>query len=463
LQLTIQEYLSRLKGKRAAVLGMGISNTPLIHILLRAGVRVTACDARQREDFGGSIEELESLGVRVFLGKGYLDHLAGQDVIFRTPGIRPDLPEIAAAVRQGSVLTSEMEVFFQVCPCPIIGVTGSDGKTTTTTMIAELLKAAGHNVYVGGNIGKPLLPDAGMMEPSDLAVVELSSFQLLTMNLSPHVAVVTNLAPNHLDIHTSMGEYIRAKENIFLHQHPGDRVILNGDNPITRMLGSDPHGELVWFSREREPEGACAFLRGGVICVRSRGEEREVLPRRDILLPGDHNVENYMAAIAAVDGLVSDETVRAFAARFNGVEHRIELVRTLDGVRYYNDSIASSPTRTIAGLKCFPEKVILIAGGYDKHIPYDALGPVVTEHVKRLILTGDTASKIRKAVEDAPGYTPENPVIEERRDFKEAVEAARAAARSGDVVLLSPASASFDRFKNFMERGNFFKQIVRGF
>lgn len=461
MHLTIREYLEGLKGKRVAVLGIGVSNTPLIRMLLRAGARVTACDKRSREEFDGRIEALESLGASVHLGKDYLDHLEGQDVIFRTPGLRPDVPQLMAAVERGSELTSEMEVFFQVCPCPILGVTGSDGKTTTTTIIAGLLKAEGYNVYLGGNIGKPLLPDAEMMEPDDFAVVELSSFQLMTMDLSPRVAVVTNLAPNHLDIHRSMGEYISAKENIFTHQSAGDRVILNADNDITRSFAAGAPGQVTLFSRREEPEGSSVFLRDGAIWVSDGEKSRAVLPREDILLPGDHNVENYMAAIAAVEGLVKDETIRAFAASFSGVEHRIELVRTLNGVRYYNDSIASSPTRTMAGLKCFAEKVILIAGGYDKHIPFDDLGPLVTEHVKLLILTGDTSPKIRAAVESAPDYAEGQLPIQEYHDFRDAVLAAHKAARPGDVVILSPACASFDKFKNFMERGDAFKKIVR--
>ena len=461
MRLTIREYLESLKGQKVTVLGIGVSNTPLIQMLLRAGAKVTACDKRGREDFDGRIEALESLGAVVHLGEDYLDYLEGQDVIFRTPGLRPDVPQLMAARERGSVLTSEMEVFFQVCPCPIIGVTGSDGKTTTTTIIAGLLKAAGYNVYLGGNIGKPLLPDAEMMEPEDFAVVELSSFQLMTMDLSPHIAVVTNLAPNHLDVHRSMGEYISAKENIFIHQTAEDTVILNADNDITRSFAPGAPGRVRFFSRKEEPEGPSIFLRDNAIWASDGKGSRTVLPREDILLPGDHNVENYMAAIGAVEGLVDDQLIRDFAARFNGVEHRIELVRTLDEVRYYNDSIASSPTRTIAGLKCFPEKVILIAGGYDKHIPFDDLGPAITRHVKCLILIGDTSSKIRSAVEQAPGYAEGSPVIQEYHEFRDAVLAAHKAARPGDVVILSPACASFDHFKNFMERGDAFKKIVR--
>lgn len=459
--LTIREYLNDIKGKKVAVLGIGVSNTPLIHMLLRAGVEVTACDRRRREDFDGRVDELESLGANVCLGEDYLEHLEGQDIIFRTPGMRPDLPQLTAAVERGSVLTSEMEVFFQVCPCPIIGVTGSDGKTTTTTIIAELLKVAGKTVYLGGNIGKPLLADAKMMEPSDYAVVELSSFQLMTMTRSPQIAVVTNLAPNHLDVHKSMEEYIAAKKNIFLHQTPADRVILNADNAITASFTPDAPGNVTLFSRQSEPARDAVFFRDGAIWCKDGEEEHPILRREEILLPGDHNVENYMAAIAAVKDLVSADIIRSFAAKFSGVEHRIELVRTLNGVRYYNDSIASSPTRTMAGLKCFPEKVILIAGGYDKHIPFDDLGPAITTYVKRLILTGNTAQKIRKAVEAAPDYAEGSPVIEEYEDFQEAVLAAHRAAQAGDVVLLSPACASFDKFRNFMERGNAFKRIVQ--
>ena len=455
----IQSYLAALRGKRVAVVGIGVSNTPLIKMLLRSGVEVSACDRRVREDFAGRAEELESLGAVLYLGEDYLEHLEGADVIFRTPGLRPDVPQLEAARKRGAVITSEMEAFFEVCPCTTVAVTGSDGKTTTTTIIAGLLKAAGKTVYVGGNIGKPLLPDVDGMEKGDIAVLELSSFQLMTMDRSPNVAVVTNLAPNHLDVHKSMSEYIAAKEHIFTYQSPGDLAVFNQDNEITRQFAAAARGRVTLFSR-REDLKAGVFVRQGAIWAADGAQEREVLPLSDILLPGEHNVENYMAAIAAVAGFVPDETIRAFAKKFGGVEHRIELVRTLNGVRYYNDSIASSPTRTIAGLRSFPNKVILIAGGYDKHIPFDVLGPEIREHVKALFLTGDTAGKIRSAVEGTSGYTGDNPPITEIDDFDEAVLAAHRLAQPGDVVILSPACASFDRFKNFMERGAAFKKII---
>lgn len=457
--LTIQEYLTSLKGKRVAVLGIGVSNTPLIKMLLRAGVKVTACDKSDRVRLGEVADELESLGAELHLGEGYLDQMR-YDLIFRTPGMRPDLPQLAAAVEKGAVLTSEMEAFFEVCPCPIIGVTGSDGKTTTTTIIAKLLEAAGYNTYLGGNIGKPLLADTVGMEPGDIAVVELSSFQLMTMRSSPHIAVVTNLAPNHLDVHSSMSEYVAAKENIFIHQKAGDKVILNYDNAFTQGFGEHvPAGRSFFSRKEYLDPGVC--LKNGAIWVNGAdGTRREVLPLDEILLPGEHNVENYMAAIAAVDGLVPDQVIRSFAASFGGVEHRIELVRELNGVKYYNDSIASSPSRTTAGLRSFREKVILIAGGYDKHIPFEPLGPEIVEHVKELVLTGDTAEKIRLAVEQTPDYRPGRPGITVMDDFEQAVRTAHDLARPGDVVLLSPACASFDRFKNFAQRGETFKRII---
>lgn len=454
--MTFEEYLKSLQGRSVAVIGIGVSNQPLIQLLLSRGISVTACDKKSRETLGPLAEELEKRGCRLRLGEDYLQGL-NQDIIFRTPGMRPDLPELTAAVERGSLLTSEMEVFFQVCPCTKIAVTGSDGKTTTTTIIAELLRAAGKTVHLGGNIGHPLLAETGEMKPEDVAVLELSSFQLMTMTHSPHIAIVTNLAPNHLDVHRDFAEYISAKENIFTHQSVKDIAVFNADNDITLEESCRVPGRARLFSRRREVEDG-VFLRGDAVIARRGGSEREVLKVSGIKLPGVHNVENYMAAIAAVDGLVPDEIIRRFAAEFGGVEHRIELVRELDGVRWYNDSIASSPSRTIAGLRSFDRKVILIAGGKDKGIPYDALGPEVNDHVKLLILCGATAGVIRRAVEEAENY--DGLEIVDVSDYREAVSLARSRAGEGDVVMLSPASTSFDRFANFMERGRVFKEIV---
>ena len=461
--MTIQEYLDSLKGKRVAVLGIGVSNTPLIRMLLGAGISVTGCDVNPREKFDGLIEELEGLGMEAKLGRDYMTGL-DHDVIFRSPGIRPDVPALEECRARGGVVTSEMEVFVEVCPCKLIAVTGSDGKTTTTTIISELMKAAGYTTYVGGNIGKPLLPEAAQIKPEDVAVLELSSFQLMTMRKSPDIAVITNLAPNHLNWHIDMAEYVSSKENIFTHQTPNGRAVFNYDNDLTREEYTRAPGKAVYFSRQNPLEEGVA-LENGVICVKKDGVTRPVLPVEEIRIPGVHNIENFQAAIAAVDGLVPDEVIRKFAREFGGVEHRIEFVREVNGVKYYNDSIASSPSRTLAGLRSFKQKVILIAGGHDKKIPYDHMGPEILEHCKFMILTGgdmlgSTVPKLCAAVVSQPGYEEEQMPILFRDDFKDAVLAARDVAQPGDIVLMSPASTSFDKFKNFMERGDYFKQIV---
>ena len=446
-----EQYFTALKGKKIAVLGLGVSNRPLVRLLLEFGCDVTGCDRTPREKLDAEVLELEKAGCKLSLGDGYLEGIEA-DILFRTPGMHPGNPAIVALAEKGAKVTSEMEVFFEVAPCHLIAVTGSDGKTTTTTRISEMLKKDGKTVWLGGNIGTPLLPLVRQMKPEDYAVVELSSFQLMDMTRSPEIAVVTNLAPNHLDVHKDMDEYVDAKKNIFRYQSTDSRLVLNGDNAIT--AGFTGNGKTVFFSRQGE---GYVDVKNGIIC---RGGE-QVLPIADILLPGVHNIENYMAAIAAVEGLVSDETVCHVAKNFGGVEHRIELVRIKDGVRFYNDSIASSPSRTIAGLRSFKEKVLLIVGGYDKQIPYDVLGPEICQHVKALFLGGATGPLIREAVENCPAYA-ENPLeIVDCGNFEAAVRAAAAAAEAGDIVLMSPASAAFDQFKNFMVRGEFYKKLVR--
>ena len=452
--MDFEAYLTALRGKTVSVIGIGVSNRPLIEKLLEKGVAVTARD--KKESLGELGAELAAQGCKLKLGEDYLKDIH-EDVIFRTPGLRPDVPELAAAVARGSVITSEMEAFFEVCPCPILAVTGSDGKTTTTTIISKLLAAEGKIVHVGGNIGHPLLCDTPEMAPEDAAVLELSSFQLMGMTRSADVAVVTNLAPNHLDVHKDMAEYIAAKQNVYLHQSRTGKLVVNMDNAITDGFAESAPGTVEKFSRLGRPERG-VWLNGDTIYR----NDTPIMKAADIRIPGVHNIENYMAAACAVEGLATDADIDAVAKSFPGVEHRIEFVRELDGVKYYNDSIASSPSRTIAGLRSFHQKVVLIAGGYDKHIPFDVLGPEVVEHVKALVLTGDTAPKLRQAVERAPGYDPAALPIVEYKDFEAAVLAACGLAQPGDVVLLSPACASFDRFKNFMERGAAFKRIIYG-
>ena len=450
----LDEFKYNVAGKNITVIGIGISNLPLIKYLVSLGANVTACDRRSAEDLGENYTELEKLGVKFNLGDGYLNNLSG-DMIFKTPGMRYDVPELLKAKENGSIVTSEMEVFFEVCPSHIIAVTGSDGKTTTTTLIHKMMTDAGYKTWLGGNIGNPLLTDTEKMKENDWVILELSSFQLHTMRKSPEIAVITNISPNHLDMHKDYKEYIDAKKNIMLYQNEGDTLIVNADNQVTADIGKSANGAVKYFSRNGMAD---VYLDGNII---KRGIV-EILNIKDIKIPGMHNVENYMAAIAAVSGLVSKEVIVNVAKTFGGVEHRIELVRTLDGVKYYNSSMDSSPNRTINTLRVFPNKVIMIAGGKDKGIPYDEIGPALAEHVKVLILIGATSDKIQEALDAEINKTGNGKDIEVIRatSYEDAVNTARSKAHDGDVVLLSPASTSFDMFRNFEERGNLFKKIV---
>jgi len=458
-ELTFEEYLESLKIKRVTVIGAGISNTPLIEALLHRGVDTTVRDKRSFCELGEAAIRFEGLGAKMALGDEYLSSI-NADVLFRTPGIMPTNPAICDAVSRGAVLTSEMEVFFDVCPCKTIGVTGSDGKTTTTSMIAKLLENAGYCVHTGGNIGASLLCKADSFDCDDVAVLELSSFQLITMMKSPDVAVYTNLTPNHLDVHKDMEEYGKAKRNVFIHQGRSGRAVFNLDNEYTKAEAELARGEALFFSRiEMTRDGVC-LDNNGIYDV-SGGYREYIMDTSDVLLPGAHNLENTMAAFAAVRGLVSNDIMKETARAFSGVKHRIELVRRLRGVSYYNDSIASSPSRTIAGLHSFGQKVILVAGGKDKGVAFDELGEEIVKSVKTLILTGMSAHQILDAVEKARG-DGDSPEIMMRDGFEDAVHTAADAAQNGDVVLLSPACTSFDRFRNFEERGDVFRKIVEG-
>lgn len=459
MNTALNKFFDSIKGKKVAFIGIGTSNLPLIKLFADKGAKVTACDRKNFEALGENGIKAKEYGAELLLGDSYLSDIDA-DIVFRSPGTPFYRDELVALRNKGVVLTSEMEVFFDLCPCKIIAVTGSDGKTTTTTIISEFLKAAGLNVHLGGNIGKPLLPEIESVKADDFAVVELSSFQLISMRKSPDIAVVTNLAPNHLDIHKDMQEYIDSKKNIILHQNAFSKSILNLDNEIANGFSDSVRGRLTKFSvKEKIYNGA--FLDGTTVCYSDYGKITRIMDIKDIKIPGMHNVENYLAAISAVWGLVDVETMVAVAKTFGGVEHRAEFVREFESVKYYNDSIASSPTRTALGtLSLYDRKICIIAGGYDKHIPYEPLGPVINNKVKLLILLGDTAPKIEKAVKEADNYNPDEIEIVNVSNMEEAVAEARKRCEKGDIVSLSPASASFGLYKNFEERGNHFKSIV---
>lgn len=456
----LNSFYKSLHNKKVSFIGLGRSHRELLPMFASKGAIVTLRDKRTREQIGEEADKLEALGIKLTLGENYLENLCEEDIILRTPGMNYFTPALQQARKSGAFVTSEMELFFDLCPCKIYAVTGSDGKTTTTTVISEFLKAQGFSVFLGGNIGFPLLPRIEQIGPDDRAVVELSSFQLISMRKSPDVAVITNVAPNHLDVHKDMQEYIDAKRNIYLHQGGISRTVINADNEITASFLPEIRGEAMQFSRRITPALGCYLAEDGTLTMNDRHSVTPVLHMDEIRIPGIHNVENYLAAISAVWGEVSKENIVSVAKNFGGVEHRIEFVRELDGVTWYNDSIASSPTRTIAGLNSFKQKLILIAGGYDKKIPFEPLAPKIIEKVKVLILMGVTAPKIEAAVTACEGYDPDQLTILHVSSMQEAVQKAREVAEKGDIVSLSPACASFDLYPDFEARGRHFKELV---
>ena len=457
---TSKTFYPAMRGKRIDVIGVGVSHTELIFRLAEAGARVTLHDRRTADKLPEPLRErLQKAGVALSLGDGYLDDLDGE-IIFRTPGMYYGNPALTAARARGQAVTSELEVFLKLCPCPVFGVTGSDGKTTTTTLISEMLRRTGKRVHLGGNIGAALLPILDRVEAEDWCVVELSSFQLMSMRVSPDVAVLTNITPNHLDVHGTMEEYIACKQNIIDHQSAFSRAVISGDNETAGALCPRVRGALARFSRFREVETGAWMDEAGDLWYEKAGEKTHLLHRRELKLPGLHNVENFLAAAAAVWGCVSPEEIAAVGRTFAGVEHRIEFVRERNGVRWYNDSIATSPTRMIAGLLSFPQKLIVIAGGYDKHIPFEPLAKPVLEHVKTIILTGATADRIETVLRAEKGFAESGLRILRAADLADAVRIAEAEAEAGDIVTLSPACASFDAFPNFEARGNFYKELV---
>ncbi len=454
---SFHRFKENVKGKTVAVVGIGISNKPLIKLLVEAGARVTARDRKQPHLLGDFYNDLLSWDVEIKCGEDYLSEL-NEEIIFKSPGIRFDLPAFKAAERNGQLLTSEMEIFFDVCEAPIIGITGSDGKTTTTMLIHEMLKSQGIKAWIGGNVGYPLLSEADNIKATDIVVLELSSFQLHTLKKSPHIAVITNFSPNHLDIHLSLDEYFSAKSNILLYQNESDKLIINYDNKYSQSFAQDAKANVIYFSRQTVLDKGF-FVENGNICYNDGLNSESIISVDEIMLPGAHNLENYLAAIAAVNGLVKPSIVRDTAKSFKGAPHRLEFVRELNGVLYYNDSKATTPTSAIAALHSFSKGIILIAGGYDKKLPLENLSKEIIAHAKRVILTGDAAARMKEAIISTEGYTESFPVST-AENLRAAVVQAKNCANTGDVVILSPACSSFDAFENFEERGNYFKHVV---
>ena len=463
----LDKFKENIKGKKVAVLGIGISNIPAIKYLVELGAKVSARD--KKEKLHDSVDMLKNIGVEFVLGDNYLKNLENYDYIFRSPGIKPFTYEIEKAVELGNtILTSEIEKVIELAPCKVIGVTGSDGKTTTTTLIAKFLEQAGYKVWLGGNIGTPLFSKLDEMKKEDVVVLELSSFQLMTLDKSPHISVITNISPNHLDYHKDYNEYIMSKANIFLSQNKNDILVLNKDCNITNnylkiIEDRNIDTNIRAFSVENDVKKG-VYLKNNYIVSNIFGKNEKICNIKDVKLVGIHNLANICAAATAIYDLVDKNDIKTVVTSFGGVEHRMELVAQKSGVKWYNDSIGTSPTRTIAGLKSFNDKVILIAGGYDKNIPYEPLSPYILEKVKHLILIGKTATKIRNAViaEAKKQEVDLKEILDivEFNTLEECVNYANKIAKENDIVVMSPASASFDMYKNFEERGNHFKRLV---
>jgi len=449
------EYFNSVKCKKITVVGFGVSNRPFVEMLANSGASVTVRDKKSTQAL--NIGNLDGK-VKFITGEKYLENLDGE-IIFKTPGMRRDLPQFIEAEKNGAKISSEMELFFELCPCRKIAVTGSEGKTTTTTLIYNFLTEQGYNVFLGGNIGTPLLPRISQMTKDSIVVAELSSFQLFDMKTSAETAVITNIVEEHLNWHTSMDEYIDAKKNVFRF-NKNCNVILNADYETTASLEKDVCGSVSFFSRKKTVVKGTYLDGNGFIVHSDEKGSVSVMHRDNIKIVGDHNVENYCAAITATWGLCDLSVYRKIANEFGGVEHRMEFVRELDGVKYYNDSIATSPTSVIACLKSQKQKIITISGGSDKNLNYADVAPYILMHVKHMILTGQTAQKIYKAVIECDGYSPDTLKIEFADGMEDAVNKAHSAAVSGDIVYLSPISASFDCYSNFEERGKHYKQLV---
>ena len=456
----LEEFNEYIRFRKVAVIGLGVSNLPLLEYLYNKKAQVTVFDERTLEEIPEeTINKINTYEFDTFFGKNCLENLNGFNVIFRSPSCLPTRPELQKEADRGAIVTTEVEMLMEMCPCKIIGVTGSDGKTTTTSLINAILQHAGYKTFLGGNIGTPLFTKLPEMEPNDIVVLELSSFQLMNMKISPDIAVITNITPNHLNIHKDYQEYIDAKKCIFKNQKENGILILNYDNDITRECSKEANGKVIFFSSKTKLDSGF-IVDDDIIKECNDGIRKHILNTDEVILRGNHNFQNIATALAATKTLVGTDVAIEAIKIFKPVEHRIEFVREIDGVKWYNDSASSSPTRTISGLNAFKENIILIAGGYDKNLEYEPLAKPVVDKVSTLILIGQTAEKIYDVVKKESEKENKKININMCDTLEQTIEIAKKSAKKGDVVLFSPASASFDMFKNFADRGNKFKDLV---
>lgn len=436
----LDKFNEKLKKSKIAIIGLGVSNIPLLDYLNNFNCNV--------EIFSDKKIEIDLSKYNYKIHEDGLKDLVGFDIIFRSPGCLPTRSEIVKEIERGCYVTTEVEEVIKLCPCKVIGVTGSDGKTTTTTLIDLVLRSSGYRTFLGGNIGTPLFTKIKDMKKEDIVVLELSSFQLMGMDVSPDISIITNITPNHLNVHKDYQEYIDSKCNIYKYG-PG-KLILNDDNEVTKNLKSDR--DIRYFSRNHKTNSF--YTIDGYIYF----DDHKVLDCKKLKLRGIHNYENICACLAATSELIDFKKALDAICEFNGVEHRLEFVREINGVKWYNDSASSSPMRTTAGLNAFDEKIVLIAGGCDKKLDYSSFGKPILEHVSKLILFGSTSNKIYDAVMDTK--TNENIEIYQEKTLDDVINRAKKVSIPGEIVLFSPAATSFDMFKNFADRGNQFKEKV---
>ena len=456
----LKEFNEYIRFRKVGIIGLGVSNLPLLDYMFEKKARVTVFDERQREELNKeALEKINKYGFELIIGKDCLKYLKNFDIVFRSPSCLPTKQELIEEENRGAIITTEIEMLMKMCPCKMIGVTGSDGKTTTTSLINSILQKAGYKTFLGGNIGTPLFTKLPEIKPEDVLVLELSSFQLMGMEISPDIAVITNITPNHLNIHKDYNEYIEAKKNIFKYQNENSITVLNYDNEITRNCAKEVLGKVIFFSGKEKLDNGY-IVDNGIIKLCEDKVRKHILDTKEVILRGEHNYENIATAIAATNTLVDIEDAIEAVKEFKPVEHRLELIREIDGVKWYNDSVSSSPTRTIAGLHSFDEDIVLIAGGYDKNLDYTPIAKPIVEKVKTLILLGQTSGKIFDAVKKELEIENKNLDIYMCNTLEETVNLAKKYAKNGQIVLFSPASASFDMFKNFADRGEKFKKLV---
>ncbi|MCR5059580.1 MAG: UDP-N-acetylmuramoyl-L-alanine--D-glutamate ligase [Saccharofermentans sp.] len=490
--LKLEKFKKYIKGRKVAVTGVGISNKPLIIWLSGLGVDITAFDAHDESEpsIGSTVKEFSEKGIKIrwSLGEGYMKPMFEEtfDIVFKTPKMRFTVDALEAQRRKGAILTTEMELFLDLCPAETFGITGSDGKTTTTTLVYEIMKTAGYNCYLGGNIGTPLLDQIEKITPEDKVILELSSFQLLGMKRSVDNAIITNITPNHLDYHFDYKEYIDSKTNIFANQGATGKLVLNCGNDLTYDLRNIARGRVSYFSgdtcvniRNTYKNADIAFVdEDGFLCLQRPSGTERIIDKNEILIPGAHNVENYLAAIALTCDHVSLSDVVKVAREFKGVQHRIEFIRELAGVKWFNSSIDTSPNRTINTMNALSSRGmhgVLLCGGKDKQCVYEGLGDAILKFADRIVIYGSNAELIKQILaKEANGRKYEVYVIEggeevyelpATRDaalskMTEAVSKAKSLAKPGDVVIMSNVGTSYDHFRHFEHRGDLFKELV---